>query len=76
MNNKEKCKKLEVVAYKSCVHSYFRSKDQNEIYEYWLQLIKAKRICESRGVEKALELIDLYKDINEKTKENNNDKEL
>jgi hypothetical protein len=76
MNDKEQCKQLEIVAYKSCVDSYFRSKDQNDIYEYWLQLLEAKRSCEARGVHKALELISLYNEINGESKENNNNKEL
>ena len=76
MYEKEQCKQLEVVSYKSCIDSYFRSGDQNDIYEYWLQLLEAKRSCEAKAVQKALELIELYKDINGKSKENNNNKEL
>jgi len=76
MYEKEQCKQLQVVAYKSCVDSYFRSKDRNDIYEYWLQLIKAERNCEAKGVHKALELIELYEDINGESKENGNNKKL
>ena len=76
MNDKEQCKQLEIVAYKSCVDSYFRSNDQNDIYEYWLQLLETKRSWEARGVHKALELIELYKDINGESKEINNNKKL
>jgi hypothetical protein len=76
MYEEEQCKQLQVVAYKSCVDSYFRSKDRNDIYEYWLQLIEAKRSCEARGVSKALELIELYEDINGESKENGNNKKL
>ena len=76
MNGKEQCKQLEIVAYKSCVDSYFRSNDQNDIYEYWLQLLETKRSCEARGVHKALELIELYKDINGESKQINNNKKL
>ena len=66
MYEKEQCKQLQVVAYRSCIDSYFRSKDRNDIYEYWLQLIEAKRSCEAKGVQKSLELIELYEDINGK----------
>lgn len=66
MYEKEQCKQLQVVAYRSCIDSYFRSKDRNDIYEYWLQLIESKRSCEAKGVQKALELIELYEDINGK----------
>jgi hypothetical protein len=34
------------------------------VYEYWLYLLEAKRMCEANGVEKALELISLLEDLN------------
>jgi hypothetical protein len=63
------CKQQSSVAYKSCVDSYYQSKDRNDIYEYWLYLQEAKRFCEADGVMKALELIELMQDldINKKT---------
>jgi|SaaInlV_120m_DNA_3_1039746.scaffolds.fasta_scaffold08822_3 ribonucleotide reductase beta subunit family protein with ferritin-like domain len=62
----EQCNKLNSAAYKSCIDSYFNSKDRNDIYEYWLQLTQLKRNCEAEGVQKALELIEIYEDINAK----------
>jgi hypothetical protein len=43
--------------------NYFTSKDRNDIYEYWLQLVEAKRTCEALGVQKALEFIELWENI-------------
>jgi hypothetical protein len=57
------CKQQSSVAYKSCVDSYYQSKDRNDIYEYWLYLQEAKRFCEADGVMKALELIELMQDL-------------
>ncbi len=64
MNNEEHCKKIQNVAYKSCVDSYFVSKDKADIIEYWVFLFNKKRFCEAKGVEKALEIIDLYEELN------------
>ena len=61
---KKICKQQSSVAYKSCIDSYYKTKDKNDIYEYWLYLQKAKRFCEADGVEKALELISLIEDLN------------
>lgn len=66
MLQEELCKKKEIIAYKSCVDSYLYSKDKKDVYYYWLQMIDSKRMCEAKGVEKALELIDLYEEINGK----------
>tara|TARA_R110002072_G_scaffold21460_8_gene76168 strand:- start:2678 stop:2881 length:204 start_codon:yes stop_codon:yes gene_type:complete len=66
MEDKELCRQLHRVAYKSCIDNYFVSGDRNDIHEYWLQLIEAKRSCEALGVQKALELIELMKDLNGK----------
>ena len=60
------CKSLENVAYKSCIATYFNQRDKKDIMEYWMQLFEQKRFCEAKGVEKALELIDIYEDINAK----------
>ena len=60
------CKNQEKVAYKSCVDSYFTNGDRQDIMEYWLQLFEKKRFCEAKGVEKALELIDIYEKLNAK----------
>ena len=60
----ELCKNLENIAYRSCLDSYFYSKDKNDIKEYWLMLFNNKRFCEAGGVEKALELIYLYEELN------------
>ena len=57
------CNKLNSVAYKSCIDSYFESKDRNDIYEYWLYLQEAKRFCEADGVMKALEMIEIIIDL-------------
>jgi uncharacterized protein HemY len=66
MLQEEHCKKLENIAYKSCLDSYFLTKDKEDIKEYWIQLFNKKRYCEARGVEKALELINLYEEIRAK----------
>jgi hypothetical protein len=63
MYTKEHCKNLENVAYRSCIDSYFVSKDKDDIIEYWLFLFEKKRFCEAKGVEKALELIDIYQEL-------------
>ncbi len=60
------CRNQEKVAYKSCVSSYFTNGDRQDIMEYWLQLFEQKRFCEAKGVEKALELIDIYEELNAK----------
>ena len=57
------CKKLQNVAYKSCIDSYFNSKDREDIFEYWVYLLEQERFCEAEGVEKALELIDIYQEL-------------
>ena len=61
--NKSLCKQKENIAYKSCVDSFFNSKDVNDIKDYWIYLINNKRYCEAKGVEKALELIDIYQEL-------------
>ena len=66
MSQGELCKNQEKIAYKSCVSSYFANGDRQDIMEYWLQLFEQKRFCEAKGVEKALELIDIYEDLNAK----------
>ena len=50
MIEKKQCNQQSSVAYKSCIDSYYRSKDRNDIYEYWLYLQEAKRFCEAAGV--------------------------
>lgn len=60
---KEQCNQLNSVAYNSCVDSYYQTEDKNDVYEYWLYLLEAKRFCEANGVEKALELITLMEDL-------------
>jgi hypothetical protein len=65
MYTKEYCKSLQNVAYRSCIDSYFETKDREDIVEYWVYLLKRKRLCEAQGVEKALELIDIYIEIKE-----------
>jgi hypothetical protein len=62
----ELCNNQEKIAYKSCVDSYFSNGDRQDIMEYWIQLFDQKRFCEAKGVEKALELIDIYEEINAK----------
>jgi len=62
----ELCKNQEKIAYRSCVDSYFSNGDRQDIMEYWIQLFDQKRFCEAKGVEKALELIDIYEELNAK----------
>lgn len=71
MLQEEHCRKLEDVAYKSCIYSYFNSKDRDDVAKYWIYLFKKKRFCEAKGVEKALELIDIYLDIDAKKEKKN-----
>ena len=59
----KQCKKQSSVAYNSCIDSYYKSKDRNDIYEYFLYLQESKRYCEAAGVMKALELIELISDL-------------
>lgn len=61
---KEQCKQIQNIAYNSCIDSYFQSKDKCDIYEYWLYLTEAKRMCEADGVAKALELITIIEELN------------
>ena len=63
MEDTELCRRLHKVAYNSCVDSYFVNGDRNDIYEYWLYLIELKRSCEAMGVQKALELIEIYENL-------------
>ena len=63
MTKEKQCKQQSSVAYNSCIDSYYRSKDRNDIYEYWLYLQEAKRFCEAAGVMKALELIEIITDL-------------
>ena len=51
------------IAYRSCLDNYFTTGDRNDIYEYWLQLVESKRACEALGVQKALEFIELWENI-------------
>jgi hypothetical protein len=62
----ELCRNKEKIAYRSCIDSYFTNGDRQDIMEYWLQLFEQKRFCEAKGVEKALELIDIYEELNAK----------
>ena len=59
----KQCKQQSSVAYNSCIDSYYKSKDRNDIYEYFLYLQESKRYCEAAGVMKALELIELITDL-------------
>ena len=59
----KQCKQQSSVAYNSCIDSYYKSKDRNDIYEYFLYLQESKRYCEAAGVVKALELIELISDL-------------
>ena len=63
MYTEEYCKEKQNIAYKSCVDSFFKSKDVNDIKKYWMHLLNNKRYCEAKGVEKALELIDIYQEL-------------
>lgn len=63
MSEKEQCKLLERVAYKSCLYSFLNNKDKEDIIQYKNQLIKEGKYCQSNGVEKALELIKIYEDL-------------
>ena len=54
MLQEELCKNKEIVAYRSCVDSYFSNGDRKDIMEYWLQLFEQKRFCEAKGVELSL----------------------
>lgn len=60
----KQCNQMSSVAYSSCLDSYYKSRDRNDVYEYWLYLTEAKRFCEALGVMKALELISLLEELN------------
>lgn len=62
MGNKYK-ELLKRVAYKSCINDYGVRKDRKEILEYLYFLIEEERYEEASGVEKAIELIDLYEEL-------------
>lgn len=64
--SENQCKQISNIAYKSCIDSFFYSKDKKDIIEYWVYLFENKRYCEAKGVEKALELIDIYEELNAK----------
>ena len=66
MLQEQLCKNQEIIAYRSCVDSYFANGDRQDIMKYWLQLFEKKRFCEAKGVEKAIELIDIYEELNAK----------
>lgn len=60
MYDDDQCKNLTNVAYRSCLDIFLTKKDKKEIEQYCFYLLNAKRYCEAKGVEKALEFIDLY----------------
>ena len=63
MHNEQQCNQMHRIAYRSCLDNYFTTGDRNDIYEYWLQLVESKRTCEALGVQKALEFIELWEDV-------------
>ena len=63
MYTKGHCKNLQNIAYKSCIDSYFETRDKEDVVEYWVYLLEQKRWCEAQGVEKALELIDIHQEL-------------
>jgi len=63
MYTKEHCKNLQNIAYRSCIDSYFQTKDKEDIVEYLVYLLKQERWCEAEGVDKALELIDIHQEL-------------
>ena len=63
MHNDQQCNQMHRIAYRSCLDNYFTTGDRNDIYEYWLQLVESKRTCEALGVQKALEFIELWEDV-------------
>ena len=58
------CNQLNSVAYNSCVDGYYKTKDKNDVYEYWLYLLEAGRMCEANGVEKALGFTQRFSVLN------------
>ena len=60
---KTQCNKLNSSAYNSCMYSYYQAKDKEDIFNYWIYLLKVKRTCEASGVKKALDFIDLIENI-------------
>ena len=66
MYNKQQCVQMHRIAYRSCLDNYFTTKNRNDIYEYWLELVEAKRTCEALGIQKALEFIELLENIDGK----------
>jgi hypothetical protein len=66
MDKEELDKMVERVSYKSCVDSYMNSRDREDIVNHWVQCLQNKNYAQARGVEKALEIIDLIRDLNAK----------
>ena len=59
MDREELDKMTERISYKSCLDSYMNSRDREDIVNYWVQCLQSKKYAQARGVEKALEIIDL-----------------
>lgn len=63
MNNEELDKKIELVSYRSCLDSYMNSKDRDDIVNYWIRCLDSKHYAQAKGVEKALEVIDIMESL-------------
>ena len=63
MGNEELDKMVERVSYKSCLSSYMNSRDRADIVKYWIQCLDARNYAQAKGVEKALELIDIIENL-------------
>lgn len=63
MEDKELNKRIELVAYRSCLDSYMESKDRDDIVKYWIRCLDSKHYAQAKGVEKALEVIDIMQSL-------------
>jgi hypothetical protein len=63
MDKEELDKMVERISYRSCIDSYMNSKDREDIVDYWMKCLLDKKYAQAKGVEKALELIDLMREL-------------
>ena len=66
MDKEELDRMVERISYKSCLDSYMNSRDREDVVNHWVQCLQGKKYAQARGVEKALEIIDLIIELNAK----------
>ena len=63
MDKEELDKMVERISFRSCLDSYMNSRDREDIVDYWVQCLQDRKYAQAKGVEKALELIDLIQEL-------------